>query len=537
MPNIKVRVEVRKLPKIYRNKKTGKVHALIDKRKVALPTKPEHMTDSQYIKWISSLLAHIVLKRRRRAPTKRAPRKDKKTPPAPPPEQPPYVSPPPEQLPTRIVQTDTHSAVEGIRRDKEMLAKEVAELKRRIEAPPAQPLPAAAGPAALLPAGSARDPREVEADVEAAREQLLEIIEAQNQRIEQERKEDRKDKERYREAYANAQIYIDTQRRKMAENMARKNIKARWTKPLPKGEKKGVDRRQLMAEEIDKERSLLGEKKTKWVKQSLNDLFEKYMQTSAYEVEFEMETQKMEEELGDLVLPPLPPRVEEPNDDAELSEYEEETPTPAPQPPHTPAPLFDEYKLEEPAQREFKRRLFDDDGDGQEAAGASRGGLKTSDLDEMMSDWPGYLGTIPRNHVEGLAKVHPDETGGFIMNLDPAGKPGSHWVAIYFDAVKDKSIEYYDPFGVPIPEDIRKRTITWLSNKLDSPVYLKLKENLVKNQSVTNQNCGWHCMNFLYQRSNDVPFAEATGFALKKKSDVEKHEKQVRGLKKKFGYI
>ena len=43
---------------------------------------------------------------------------------------------------------------------------------------------------------------------------------------------------------------------------------------------------------------------------------------------------------------------------------------------------------------------------------------------------------------------------GFIMNLDPSDKPGSHWVAVY---INGDSIEYFDPLAGPPSEDFVNR--------------------------------------------------------------------------------
>jgi hypothetical protein len=171
----------------------------------------------------------------------------------------------------------------------------------------------------------------------------------------------------------------------------------------------------------------------------------------------------------------------------------------------------------------------------QDGSGYNNKPLSNHEIDEMMEDWPGYLGTIARNDIKQLKKLPKDRPFGFIMNLDVRGAPGSHWVAIYVDPVEEYSLEYYDPFGRECPEDILTDTIKTIAKQFDSmPCYFRYKWNMVKHQRINNNNCGWHCMNFLRQRANGVPFKTATGFELATQSQVNERENQVKKLKDKF---
>ena len=104
----------------------------------------------------------------------------------------------------------------------------------------------------------------------------------------------------------------------------------------------------------------------------------------------------------------------------------------------------------------------------------------------------------------------------------------SHWVAVFIDAKKDMSVEYYDPLAKGPPKRFLK-DIKTIIDKLDVPVYLKLKINKIKHQSDTTSTCGWHSARFLYLRFRGRPFPECTGF-----TDVKKGEANVKEFKKKF---
>lgn len=189
-------------------------------------------------------------------------------------------------------------------------------------------------------------------------------------------------------------------------------------------------------------------------------------------------------------------------------------------PPLTPPPV--------PA-RPRRKSLSDVTGSGKVLRQAP---LRGDEVQRIMSVWRDYAGTIARNNLKALGKIKP--VGGCVMNTDPPGAPGQHWVAIYWDAKQDKSIEYYDPFGDPCPADVLEHMIKPIVAALNTKEYLKFKENRIKNQSVTTQNCGWHCTDFLINRARGITFAKTTGFEPKRISNVEEHEARIAKLKTQF---
>lgn len=129
--------------------------------------------------------------------------------------------------------------------------------------------------------------------------------------------------------------------------------------------------------------------------------------------------------------------------------------------------------------------------------------ISNHEIDGAMSDHPEFQGCYMSD------EKFPFKPGRycFIVNTDKKGGPGIHWCAVNIDYRDGKfpSLEYYDPFGQPCPDDIFEGL-----SKL--PGEYRFKENLVKNQSVTSQNCGRHCLKFLQDRLNGDSFKEATGF-------------------------
>jgi hypothetical protein len=96
------------------------------------------------------------------------------------------------------------------------------------------------------------------------------------------------------------------------------------------------------------------------------------------------------------------------------------------------------------------------------------------------------------------------------MNTDPSYKEGQHWVAVFYDARPSGSlsVEYYNSFADPIPEDVLK-DIKLLVEKLKPSTYLKFKENKVKQQAESSTNCGYFAMRFIIDRFRGKSFAEA----------------------------
>jgi hypothetical protein len=157
-------------------------------------------------------------------------------------------------------------------------------------------------------------------------------------------------------------------------------------------------------------------------------------------------------------------------------------------------------------------------------------GLSTDEIDNMMRGTQGYLGTYPADFMKFLPKKLP-KVFSFVMNTDPSGKPGKHWVAVRVDTMDENAVEYYDSFAEQPSKRFMKQ-LKSLINKLDVPVYLKLKINKIKEQDTSTNNCGWFAMSFIINRNLGMPFRECTGY-----DDSVAGEGDIDKLKNKFGYV
>ena len=204
------------------------------------------------------------------------------------------------------------------------------------------------------------------------------------------------------------------------------------------------------------------------------------------------------------------------------------TPTKAKTPPPKVKPLkksLQKYKI-----RKFPKFKVEPDPTGK-GRKTDKKGLSNIEIDQMMSKYPEYKGTIAHNEIESkiLPQVKPKSRGCFIINTDPKSKAGEHWQAVYYDARPggDSEIDFYDSFGDPADNTILKG-VKKISDKLQANTYLKFKESLIQKQKNDSSSCGPFCIKFLIDRLNGKPFQHASGYDdhVRGEKDLEKFNKQ-----------
>jgi hypothetical protein len=187
---------------------------------------------------------------------------------------------------------------------------------------------------------------------------------------------------------------------------------------------------------------------------------------------------------------------------------------------------------DEKAKKEPYDELDSEPQEPQEAKGKNKGeGMFDYEINKIMEPLKekGYMGTISSDEIPKLIPK-ASKRMSFVMNLDPANKPGSHWVAVYIDA-RDKgsqSVEYYDSYGDE-PSKQFKQDIKKLIDAISPPIFLKFKINRIKQQRVNSDNCGWFAIKFLVDRYKGIQFKESSGF-----SETMKAEEDIKQFKKKF---
>jgi hypothetical protein len=168
----------------------------------------------------------------------------------------------------------------------------------------------------------------------------------------------------------------------------------------------------------------------------------------------------------------------------------------------------------------------------QQGSGFIKGDAKTNvEIDQKMANVPGYAGCIARDEINSKILPQAKKFGklGFVMNLDKHDQPGSHWVAVFIDGTPNgsHSVEYYNPLADPLPFDIRKDLIN-LVHHIAPGEELRLKVNMIKDQSDSTNNCGMFASKFLLDRFSGKPFREASRFV----TNVGNGEKSIQNFKK-----
>jgi len=185
--------------------------------------------------------------------------------------------------------------------------------------------------------------------------------------------------------------------------------------------------------------------------------------------------------------------------------------------------------------------------------GRGRNGLFNTDIEDIMKGLKNICPVIPADKIEMLLDYVKEGIPKFgaIINTNPSRSDGSgtdgfrvgHWRGIFFDNDDDYvSAEYFDPLCEgKIPPEL-KLMMKKIAKKMNPEDYALFKENNLKRQMDTTNTCGYHCIKFIDDRYNDVPWSEATGYddymAKHKPDDSAAGEKSlVKPIKKYDKYI
>jgi hypothetical protein len=201
-----------------------------------------------------------------------------------------------------------------------------------------------------------------------------------------------------------------------------------------------------------------------------------------------------------------------------------------------PRALDDIDGMSKPEIEEYLKFLSGGDSTFEQGGGANGtidGGLYDTEITDMMKNVKSFQGVIASDEIDTMT---PRPAMSFVMNKDPRGSPGSHWVAVYIDTMVDKECCYYDPLGNPPSEDTR-RQLKELMNKINSTNMCKFKVNTMKNQKSGTDTCGFMAIRFLKDMINGKSFKQATGYSDTKKDNSDVMEDKAEKLANKFGYI
>ena len=116
--------------------------------------------------------------------------------------------------------------------------------------------------------------------------------------------------------------------------------------------------------------------------------------------------------------------------------------------------------------------------------------LSNTDFYQLITalDIKNFRGVFSRDALPN--RKHKNECG--IVNLDDIKGHGTHWTAY----CKTKKNEYFDSFGLPMPEEVAD----YLGkNTIYSPDELQDRDSIF---------CGLWCIYFLFERQKGTPFFE-----------------------------
>ena len=84
---------------------------------------------------------------------------------------------------------------------------------------------------------------------------------------------------------------------------------------------------------------------------------------------------------------------------------------------------------------------------------------------------------------------------GFIFNIDPHNKPGSHWVAMYIDVLEGE-VTYMDSYGIEAPEQILKLYERLRRQAAREGINLKLN-TIAREHQKGDSECGMYTLFFI----------------------------------------
>lgn len=111
-----------------------------------------------------------------------------------------------------------------------------------------------------------------------------------------------------------------------------------------------------------------------------------------------------------------------------------------------------------------------------------------------------FLGVFPSDKLPRGRQQRPSS---LVINLDPSGMPGSHWVAVFLPSDQPDIVEYYDSYGRP-PQT--PQILNWLLQQAGR--HGRIVSNSRQVQSARTSTCGHHALYWIYCRSLGVPTAQ-----------------------------
>ena len=98
-----------------------------------------------------------------------------------------------------------------------------------------------------------------------------------------------------------------------------------------------------------------------------------------------------------------------------------------------------------------------------------------------------FVGVFPENRLP--SKPTKTRRAGYIVNTDPEGEPGKHWLALWTDGV---SCEVFDSYGLPLDVYGVPHILAWIEKHW--PHARRCDRTL---QAMNSRACGHYCLLYL----------------------------------------
>ena len=106
---------------------------------------------------------------------------------------------------------------------------------------------------------------------------------------------------------------------------------------------------------------------------------------------------------------------------------------------------------------------------------------------------PIFQGVFPSDQLPNKIKRYP---AAFVANVDPKGRPGSHWCAFYF--TQEEEGEFFDSYGLK-PQAYSQHFLHFL--EMNSRHWTYNHQDL---QSLNSNVCGHYCLYYVINRCRNV---------------------------------
>lgn len=133
--------------------------------------------------------------------------------------------------------------------------------------------------------------------------------------------------------------------------------------------------------------------------------------------------------------------------------------------------------------------------------------MNTQEIEVLLSDLQGFKGVHPSDEIPVIRIKRSPQC--FVMNIDPASMPGSHWISICVTKLlKKKVIELFDSYGTSL-------------KGVNLPKGWMFRQNKHRIQDFTSKVCGHYCVFFTRKRLSGMTFQKIIK-SLRKMSNPDK---------------